>query len=152
MNKNNFLFLEFFITDNIGDGIQINNSDDFDIYMKKRIDHDIYVSWINCDVAEDVMPKYDSDICDGSSHVAKYGRTKLMLFALVMIIITIALLFSIIFRIQFSHSEERLDQWPQYKKTIEEFCRSHTPAEECLNIIVDFLSFMSFDSFMHARK
>lgn len=52
---------------------------------------------------------------------------------------------------QDSNSEERLDQWTEYKKIIQEFCNTQPGLKECQGVIRDFLSFMSFDSLAHPR-
>lgn len=138
------------MTDGNADQIEIKDSNDFEIFMVTHIDNDIYISWKDGNVASKNTSKKQSlvdMVFPGLCPISK------ILFVATCLVLLLVISDDLISRF-YPRPEKRLDQWAEYKKIIKEFCQGYTAAslDECQNIIVDFLSFMSFDSLAHGKK
>ncbi|XP_037037682.1 uncharacterized protein LOC119075355 [Bradysia coprophila] len=122
--------------------VQIEDEEDFQIFMRKRNDQKIYVSWAKENSTPINEPANSNDIPMVISFMA------LLLFILFLVIA----IFFVGARKETAETvcESRVDHWSGHKKIIREFCEQYPSTEECQHIIVEFLSFMALDSLIGA--
>ncbi|XP_037040988.1 uncharacterized protein LOC119077781 [Bradysia coprophila] len=124
--------------------VQIDDSKDFEIFMRQHNDHKIYVTWVN----ENSTPV--NEPVNSYDPLKDVWLWPALMLLLVVALIAVSLQIYEVFRGE-TICENRVDHWSGYKKIIKEFCQHHPSTEECQRIIVEFLSFMSFDSIIQTR-
>ncbi|XP_037037677.1 uncharacterized protein LOC119075353 isoform X1 [Bradysia coprophila] len=122
--------------------VLIECEEDFQIFMRKCNDQNLYVSWVKENSTPINEPANSNDIPMDISFMA------LLLFILFLVIA----IFFVGARKETAETvcESRVDHWSGHKKIIREFCEQYPSTEECQHIIVEFLSFMALDSLIGA--
>ncbi|XP_037049070.1 uncharacterized protein LOC119083452 [Bradysia coprophila] len=127
--------------------VQIEDDEDFEIFLENHNDQKIYVSWLNkkCVFMGGLINliNVQMDMCLYVSLMA----------LLIFILIAVIAISFVVFSGETAEPvcETRVDHWSEHKKIIREFCEEHPSTEECQHIIVEFLSFMALDSLIEAN-
>lgn len=113
--------IEFFylFADQKADRINITNSDDFDIFLKKHFDWTIHVSYESKSVSSTSEKK------DG---VGYYLVLRNVIIGLLLITVYVVLLYIGIY------CRDRLDMWFRYREIAKNYCREHRYFRECYDV------------------